>query len=202
MAPLVRAEVPKEVLEEVEAAFEKKLPDGWVVRVDVEKQWIEIEKEGKVLQHPVPLPNAMGGRQPPPKLERFRVQLEAGEFVSLLEYKRRSAANREIHQRLGAMYESMRGITHKFDSFIPSSDEEREQVRAYEELKAKVHKLPEFFYQENASFVLDNWSQLGGGIDGATLLIADEGVRKQVRKELGEAFSVLGRYEGEEEGGE
>ncbi len=65
-----------------------------------------------------------------------------------------------------------------------------------------MHKLPGFFYQEKASFVLSNWIQLGGGIEGATLLIADEGVREQVRKELGGAFSILGRYAAGEEGGE
>lgn len=194
MAPVVRAEVPKDVLEEVKAAFEKKLPVGWTVRVDGEKQRIEIERVGKVLQNPIPVPNAMHGQQESPKLERFVVALEVADFVSIEEYKKRREENRRISEELAAMYKSMRGIPHKFDSFIPSNDEEREQVRSYEELKGKRHSLPEYFYREKVSLVPSNWIQLGGGIEGATVLIVDEGVRRRVREDLGAAFSVLGRY--------
>ena len=201
-APVLHGQVAEKVLKEVKAALEKKLPDGWLVGVDAEGQWVEIEREEKLLQHPPPLPNAMTGKQPSPARQRFGVRLKAGEFVSVAEYKKRSAANRKIYQELGVMAESMRGIRHKFDSFIPSNDEEREKVREYEELKAGVHELPEFFFKQAVSFVLDNWVLLGDGIEGATLLIADEGVRKQVRKDLGEAFSVLGRYGSGEEGEE
>ena len=47
MAPVLRAQVAEEVFQDVKAAFEKKLPDGWAVMIDVGQQWIDIEKEAE-----------------------------------------------------------------------------------------------------------------------------------------------------------
>lgn len=83
-----------------------------------------------------------------PMTGQYRIALRVCELVTPAQYKQWAAENTGIETQLDEMREQMRGITHKFDSYLPTTPQEEQQVALYEAVKRKLHRLPDYHYRD------------------------------------------------------
>jgi hypothetical protein len=121
------------------------LPKGWTASYDKEHAWLEISREKAVLSISA-FPNGPGGEKPDRRTFRFAFRIVAA--VQPIAYRRLSAENAQIQKKVTALYEDLvsKRVSHKFDSFLPSTDEEKAAVAQYEALKKSLHTLPNFYF--------------------------------------------------------
>jgi hypothetical protein len=121
------------------------LPPGWRVE--------RVPKDDRIVMVTRSEPAMMAGGintdvNGSPRLEQYSFELYVREFITPPQYSAMETENRQTEARLEAMYEGMQDIPHKFDAFLPSTPEQQQQVAAYNALKQKLHRLPDFHYHD------------------------------------------------------
>ena len=108
-------------------------------------------------------------------------------FVPLGEYRRRSIKNIKIQKELNALYTTFerKGVSHKFDSFSPSTNEEKADVTCYEALKESLYDLPEFYFRDFS--LLSAFK--------AQTFIVDDHIRDECKQVEERVTKLLSRYE-------
>ncbi len=124
--------------------------------------------------------------------ERYVIMLRVGPRVSLEEYRKKKVANAETAKKMIALGKTMRHIGHKFDSYLPSTPEERKLVEQYEELKKSRHDLPDGYSETHSIWISES--------TGWSCAFADEAVGKECREVRGTIADLFRSYEREIEG--
>ncbi|BCM91314.1 hypothetical protein IAD21_03184 [Abditibacteriota bacterium] len=123
-------------------------------------------------------------------------------FISPKEYARLKSENATINQRLTQMAGQMRDIRHKFDSYLPKTEVEKQKVDAYNKLKRSLHDLPDFYFRD----ITLSWLAIGDdflfhqpGETPLSLKQTDEkkGWRYERVQAVKAVLALLSRYEPE-----
>jgi hypothetical protein len=138
------------------------------------------------------MPNARGGA--PAALGQFTLVFHIEPFVSPTDFTERKAQNDEVRKQLSALSEQMRHIPHKFDSFLPRTDDEKKQVEEYKRLRGRLHQLPAYYFR-NISFNPGRYMSRYSINDYEYQRVVDQTVRSECKQVTRRVFSVLSRYE-------
>jgi len=136
--------------------------EKWAVFYRPQSNLIEVQSSETVWISPRVLPNGpdLEDFDADPALSHPSFSLRVQPLVSPTDYKRFVAENATIDMQLGQMQLQMRGISHKFDSYLPKNEEEKGQVDAYNRLKNSLHVLPDLYFQNiSLSWENFNWSR-------------------------------------------
>lgn len=82
--------------------------------------------------------------------ETFRLRLKFAPKLSLNEYEERAAINDESERQVETLRKGLKGISHKFDHYDPSSREEADRLRRYNTAVARLPwcALPDLYCDE------------------------------------------------------
>ena len=135
---------------------------SWDVTYQPQYGTIKVERDQEVLMESGVVING-DGKKRPPTLARPGFTLLIESFLSPAEYVRFKAENDAVYKQLDEMYEQMlhQRIDHKFDSFLPKTEEEKKTVDAYDKLKRKIHHLPDYYFRNmSVSWVTAGYDEL------------------------------------------
>ncbi len=131
---------------------------SWEVTYQPQYNLIQVQREDEVLITHEPMLN--DSPEPhAPTLGPPNFLLSVEPFISPEEYARLKAENATINGQLSHMAVGMKDIRHKFDSYLPKNDQEKQKVAAYNKLKASLHDLPDFYFRD----ISLSWWVLGLG---------------------------------------
>ena len=154
-------EVPSELTAKVRA----QLPKGWST-TETGNALIVARDEPIQLVSRINMPgHAMGDPEPDHFNEtvdrHYAIILRFGELYTPEQVRGLQAANTALDRRLDEMRNAMHDINHKFDSYLPSTDEQKRCVEAYKQAKASRKSVPNYHTQKNAVFVTDSvgWTE-------------------------------------------
>ena len=126
-------------------------------------------------------------------------------FVSPSNYALWKTENAAIYKQLDQMQTQMRDINRKFDSYMPRTDEEKQRVENYEQVKSGLHSLPHFYFADiSLSWVLpyDDIAIIPPGLFGSSPGSADRaelekmpGWMRQEEEIARRVLKLLTRYE-------
>jgi hypothetical protein len=165
------------------------LPKGWTASHDNERAWLEVSRVEAVLAIST-LPNEPGGEKPERRTFAFAFRVVAA--VHPTEYRRLSAENAQVQKKATALYEDLirKRVSHKFDSFSPSTDEEKAAVAQYEALKKSLHPLPDFYFEA----ISLKWKF--NSPDNPMIRVTDDSVRDECTRVQEKVVKLLSKYEG------
>jgi hypothetical protein len=165
------------------------LPEGWTASYDKEHAWLEVSRIEAVLALSA-LPNGPGGEKPERRTFAFAFHVVAA--VHPTEYRRLRAENAQIQKKATALYEDLirKRVSHKFDSFSPSTDEEKAVVAQYEALKTSLHPLPDFYFEAIGL----KWGS--NSPDNPVIRVTDDRVRDECTRVQEKVVKLLSKYEG------
>lgn len=122
---------------------------SWSLRYEPQSDLIEVQSREPALIEPEYMINGpLLLEKPKPTSRHFGFILRVHPLVSTAEYARFQAENAVIAAQLEQMQTQMKGISHKFDSYLPRNAAEKERVDAYNRVKAKTHYLPSFYFRD------------------------------------------------------
>ena len=164
------------------------LPKGWSASYDKEHAWLEVSHDEAVLAISA-LPNG-----PPDEKPEWRTFVFAFRVVAAVhptEYRRLSAENAQIQKKATALYEDLisKKVSHKFDSFLPSTNEEKAAVAQYEALKKSLHTLPDFYFDA----ISLQWGL--NSPDNPIIRVTDDRVRDECTRVQEKVVKHLSKYE-------
>jgi len=136
--------------------------EKWAVFYRPQLNLVEVQSSEEVWISPRVLPNGpdLEDFDADPALSHPSFSLRVEPFVSPADYKRFVAENAAIDTQREQMQTQMKGVSHKFDSFLPRTDHEKRQVAAYNRLKSFRHVLPDLYFQDiSLSWEDFNWSR-------------------------------------------
>jgi hypothetical protein len=173
-------------------AIRAELPKGWAASYDEECSWLEVSRDEAVLCVSA-LPNGLGDEES----ESFAFAFRVVEVVHLEDYRRLFAENEQTRKKLGTIYQELieKGVSHKFDSFLPRTKEEEMAVGQYEALKKSLHKIPDFYFG-NVSLA---WEFNSPG--NPVIIVSDDRVRDECAKVQENVVRLLSKYEDAEQDG-
>lgn len=87
---------------------------------------------------------------------RYALILRLGELLTPEQVRRLTAENEALDRRLEEMREGLRDISHKFDSYLPGTDEQKRRVAAYEQAKGGRKPVPQYYTARNAVYVAES----------------------------------------------
>lgn len=163
------------------------LPKGWTVSYDKEHAWLEVSRDEAVLSIPT-LPNGSGAEKPQRRTFIFAFRVVAA--VHPTEYRRLSAENAQIQKNATALYEELisKRVSHKFDSFSPSTNEEKVAVAQYQALKKSLRRLPDFY----CDAISLEWSL--NSPDYPIISITDDRIRDECTRVQEKVMKLLFKY--------
>jgi len=164
------------------------LPSGWTATYDPEYAWLEISRNEAVLSVS-PLPNDSFDESP--KWSTVTYAFRLVEAVDPAEYLRLSVENAQKQKNATALYEDLisKNVSRKFDSFSPSTNEEKELVEEYEALKKSIHTLPDFYFDD----ISLRWAL--NSPNNPSISVSDDRIRLECTRVRDTAVSLLSRYE-------
>jgi hypothetical protein len=182
-----RADVPPAQIADLMQAIRGSLPKGWTASYEKDSAWVEVSRDALVLATSA-LPN--GPPDEKPERSKFCFAFRIVPAVSSAEYKRLSRENATIQKKLQVMYEDLRKtIDHKFDDFLPRTENDVAAVARYEALKQTLHDLPHFHYRE----VGLKWEL--SSPDNPMIGIIDDAARDECDSVRSKVVSLLSKYE-------
>ena len=142
-----QGEHPGQTISQLLRHVRAELPKGWTASYDRKYRWLEVSRREAVLSSSA-IPNGPGDEKPERRIFSFAFRVVTA--VHPAEYRRLSAENVRIQRKVTALYEDLtnKRISHKFDSFLPSTNEEKAAVALYEALKKSLHALPDFYFED------------------------------------------------------
>lgn len=126
------------------------LPVGWSAKVVNQSVVIQRQKPARMVN----MINAPGRSAEEEESEeqymlehsfaaQYEIALQFSPLVTAKEYARLVAENRETSRQMEHLEVRLRGVAHKFDQYIPDSNEEKRLVDQYDRLREKRHALPD-----------------------------------------------------------
>lgn len=121
----------------------------WSVRYEPQFDLIEVQSRNPALIEPEYTINGpMLSEKPKPIARNFGFSLRVESLISTADYASFHAENAALAARLEQMQAQMKGISHKFDSYLPRDAAEKARVDAYNRAKAQRHFLPLFYFRD------------------------------------------------------
>ena len=172
------------------------LPAGWKVSYQPKNTALIVERNEPVTLNESDMPNGpftMKGRKPPTIPLHFSIVFDIEPYtLNDAEYTRLKAENVEINKKLTVLYDKMRRIDHKYDDFVPKTENEKKQVDAYNQLKATLHVIPEYRYKDISLVYYDPF-MMGKYEFNA---IVDDVQRKECGQVFKQVLSLFAKYPG------
>lgn len=168
------------------------LPKGWAVSYDKKDSLLEISRDKKVLATSYVI-NGNASEHKKPERTKFCFSFRVVDFMLPADYQKLSAENAKTQKSLSALYEELvkKHISHKFDSFLPDTEEDKAAVARYEALKKSLHSLPDFYFRDfSLDWVIGSPSSLGPSI-----VISDETIRDECTRVQEKVVGLLSTYE-------
>lgn len=167
------------------------LPKGWTASYDKEHSWLEVYRDEAVSSRSA-LPNGPPDERTQRRKFAFAFRVMAA--VPPKEHRRLSAENAKIQKEAAALYKDLirKRVSRKFDSFSPSTDEDKAAVARYEALKKSLHTLPDFYFAD-ISLV---WGF--NSPDNPVISVADDRIRDECTKVQEKVARLLSKYEAAE----
>lgn len=168
------------------------IPQGWTVTYDMKDSWLEISRDKKALAS-VYVINGPGHQEQKPERIKVTLAFRVVDFITPENYSKISAKNMIIEKSLSVQYKELekKQISHKFDSFSPTTEEDKVAVARYEALKNTLHSLPDFYFRDiSLTWEIGSPSSYGPAIDITDVKIRDE--YTQVQKKV---LGLLSTYE-------
>lgn len=167
------------------------LPKDWTASYDEDHAWLEISSIEAVLSVSA-LPNG----SPDEEAERrpFVFAFRVDEAIDPKAFRLLLAQNEQTQKKLAAIYQELinKRVSHKFDSFLPSTKDEKVAVAQYEALKKSLHELPDFYF----GTVSMNWAF--NSPDNPTISVIDDRVRDECAKVQDKVVKLLTKYDAAE----
>jgi len=145
----------------------QKLPEGWRLSV-TDHHWIVRREKPVTVYNAVNLP----GFDSEAEFREFvgsglkkdyLIIVRFGPKITPMQYETYQRHNREVDRQREELARGLRGMTRKFDQYLPSNAEEQERLAQYKAAVAKLRRrqLPDYFYDGYSIYVEDtrSWSQ-------------------------------------------
>jgi len=123
------------------------IPKGWTVSYDKPNSLVRVTRDEPVLI-------ATGGfntdgRDVPVK-DQYEFWLSVSARMPSEEYRRLKIEDAETKKEMSALYDDLRhrGVQGMGDEFNPENASDKVLVKRYDALKASLHDLPEFYFQD------------------------------------------------------
>lgn len=172
----------------------QELPEGWTLNA-TEHHWIVCRDEPVAFYSAVNSPGFDSDEEfqayvkEHSVLDDFLIVFRFGPKVTPKQYEALQRHNRQAREKLEELGSSLRGITRKFDDFLPSNDEEKKRVADYRAAAAEIqfHELPDFHHDRHSVYIEDtkHWSWS----------MADEKVAAECARVRELATREFGKYE-------
>ena len=180
-----RREIPEQGINELIQKIRTEVPKGWDVSYEKETSCLNVYRIEDVPAISTS-PNLPPEPQTPEQTQ-FYFSFRTVAFVPLDEHRRRSIKNVKFQKELNALYTTLerKGVSHKFDSFSPSTNEEKADVTRYEALKESLYDLPEFYFRDFS--LLSAFK--------AQTFIVDDRIRDECKQVEERVTKLLSRYD-------
>ena len=119
----------------------------WSVNYEPQFDLIEVQSRNPAWIEPEVIINGSPFEERKPTSHLFGFALRVKPLVSPAEYVQFKAENAAIYDQMAQMQTQMKGISHKFDSYLPKNAAEKARVDAYNGAKTKIHALPLFYFR-------------------------------------------------------
>lgn len=184
------AKYPAAAVEDLLRQVRAALPEGWRASYEKEYSYLQVARDRPVLANRFVI---NGTPFTEPKLQEFGFSFRVLPYVRPEDYRRWRLENVKLEERRSALYEELvkRRVGHKFDSFIPRTDQEKAAVAEYEALKGG-HPLPDFYFGEISLRWIEGSLSSNPSPDWE---FADERVGAECRQVQSKVLSLLSTYE-------
>ncbi len=184
-----------ESVDQLQKKIQEQLPDAWSVNYKKKTSWLEVCRNEKVLTRSM-RPNT--DPFAPATLTEYAFAFRIKEKTSGEDYHIASRKNQQILDQSRKLYDQLiaRGVSHKFDSFIPDTDSDRALVARYEELMQSRVDLPQFYFQK----ISLSWAY--NDPSNNYISVSDKQIRSECDKVQNDVIKLLTRYKDLGEGGE
>lgn len=164
------------------------LPEGWTAAYDKDHAWLEVSRDEAVPSVSA-RPNISADEKP--ERRKFTFSFRVVAKLHPTEYRRLSAENAQIQKQLSALYQDLisKRVSHKFDSFLPGTDEEKAAVAQYEALKTSLHTLPDFHFDT----ISLKWGF--NSPDNPIIDVIDDRTHDECRRVQERVIKLLSKYE-------
>jgi hypothetical protein len=181
-------EPPEQTINHLLRGIRAELPKGWTASYDKEHALLGVSREEAVLATWVN-PNMSGDEKPERRNFTFTLRVVAA--VHPTEHSRLSVENAHIQKKADALHDDLvsKKVSCKFDSFLPTTNEEKAAVAQYETLKKSLHRLPDFYFDDIS---------LEWGFNppyGFGFIVADDHIHEECKGVQEKVGKLLSKYE-------
>lgn len=185
----LHAKISRDTTDALEELIRAELPKGWRVSYKKGDECLKVTRSKEDLSR-----TAFANTHPDEKPERrsFALSFRIHPLVTLEEYRRLVGENAKISLEMEKLYEILqgRGMSQKFDSFIPEKEEDKKLVDRYEALRKSIHDLPDFHFRD----ISLTW--IYGSSDFPLIYMTDESVQKECEEVRNTVVKLFQPYEG------
>lgn len=143
--------------------IEKLIPPGW--KVSRRSDWLLIEREKPVdLTNVINAPAAVANRDarvadPATHSHPYQIRLRFGPRLSQDEYDRLAVENAASTVQAEKLRESLNGINHKFNQYVPETAEQRQLIETYNMAVGKLpwSDLPDCYTTDDSIYYASGW---------------------------------------------